>query len=50
MIADPGAIKPRFILAAIWALLAAASFAVMMASVRYMDGKFDAFEIVFSAR
>ena len=32
---------------AIWALLAAASFAVMMASVRYMDGKFDAFEIVF---
>ena len=47
MIADPGAIKPRFILAAIWALLAAASFAVMMASVRYMDGKFDAFEIVF---
>lgn len=47
MIADPGGIKPRFILAAIWALLAAASFAVMMASVRYMDGKFDAFEIVF---
>ena len=49
MIADPGKIKPRFILAAIWAL-AAAGFAVMMTSVRYMDGKFDAFEICFSAR
>ncbi|MEE2721195.1 MAG: DMT family transporter, partial [Pseudomonadota bacterium] len=30
-----------------WAVLAAVSFAVMMTSVRHMDGKFDAFEIVF---
>ncbi|MEE2997100.1 MAG: DMT family transporter [Pseudomonadota bacterium] len=42
-----GVTRPRFLFSAFWALLAAASFAVMMASVRYMDGKFDAFEIVF---
>ena len=47
MTGAPGAAKPRFLVAAVWALLAAASFAVMMASVRYMDGRFDAFEIVF---
>ena len=47
MMDGSGAVKPRFLISAFWALLAAASFAVMMASVRYMDGKFDAFEIVF---
>tara|TARA_B100000686_G_C16795978_1_gene982368 strand:+ start:3668 stop:4549 length:882 start_codon:yes stop_codon:yes gene_type:complete len=36
-----------FIKGAGWACLAALSFAVMMTSVRYLDGKFDAFEIVF---
>ena len=47
---DTGVSRPRFLVAALWALLAAGSFTVMIASVRYMDGKFDAFEIVFSAR
>ena len=42
-----GVSRPQFLLAALWALLAAGSFTVMIASVRYMDGKFDAFEIVF---
>ena len=37
----------RFVVSACWAVLAAVSFAVMMTSVRHMDGKFDAFEIVF---
>ena len=32
---------------AIWALLTAFSFAVMVTAVHYMAGKFDAFEIVF---
>ena len=39
--------RHRFVVSAFWALLAAVSFAVMMTSVRHMDGKFDAFEIVF---
>ena len=47
MTTGTGVAMPRFLVAACWALLAAASFAVMMTSVRYMDGKFDAFEIVF---
>ena len=47
MTTGTGVAMPRFLIAACWALLAAASFAVMMTSVRYMDGKFDAFEIVF---
>lgn len=37
----------QFMRSAIWATMAALSFAVMMLSVRYMEGKFDAFEIVF---
>jgi drug/metabolite transporter (DMT)-like permease len=36
-----------FFYSAIWALLTALSFAVMVTSVHYMAGKFDAFEIVF---
>ena len=39
--------RHRFVVSAFWAVLAAVSFAVMMTSVRHMDGKFDAFEIVF---
>ena len=39
--------RHRFVVSACWAVLAAVSFAVMMTSVRHMDGKFDAFEIVF---
>ena len=39
--------RHRFVVSALWAVLAAISFAVMMTSVRHMDGKFDAFEIVF---
>lgn len=30
-----------------WAVMTAASFAVMMTAVRYLGGRFDAFEIVF---
>ena len=37
----------KFIVSAIWAVLAALAFAVMMTSIRSMEGKFDAFEIVF---
>ena len=37
----------RFFQSAIWACLAAMSFATMAVSVRYLDGKFDAFELVF---
>ena len=33
--------------AAFWAVMAALSFAVMMTTVRYLGGRFDAFEIVF---
>jgi drug/metabolite transporter (DMT)-like permease len=36
-----------FFRSAIWAVLTALSFAVMVTSVHYMAGKFDAFEIVF---
>ncbi|MBT3991474.1 MAG: DMT family transporter [Rhodospirillaceae bacterium] len=36
-----------FLRSAIWAVLAAVCFAVMVTSVHYMAGKFDAFEIVF---
>ena len=36
-----------FFQSAIWACLAAVSFATMAVSVRYLDGKFDAFEVVF---
>ena len=36
-----------FLRSAIWACLAALSFATMAVSVRYLDGKFDAFELVF---
>lgn len=43
-----GSAQPsQFVRSALWAVLAAVSFAIMMTSVRYMDGKFDAFEIVF---
>ena len=38
--------RHSFVVSAFWAVLAAVSFAVMMTSVRHMDGKFDAFEIV----
>ncbi len=36
-----------FLRSAFWACLAALSFATMASSVRYLDGKFDAFEVVF---
>lgn len=36
-----------FLWSAIWACLAALSFAIMAISVRYLGGKFDAFEVVF---
>ena len=36
-----------FFQSAIWACLAAMSFATMAVSVRYLGGKFDAFELVF---
>jgi drug/metabolite transporter (DMT)-like permease len=39
--------KSQFVRSAFWAVLAAISFAFMMTSVRSMEGKFDAFEIVF---
>jgi drug/metabolite transporter (DMT)-like permease len=39
--------KSQFMRSAFWAVLAAISFAFMMTSVRSMEGKFDAFEIVF---
>lgn len=41
------AAAPSFLRAAFWAVMTAVSFAVMMTTVRYMEGKFDAFEIVF---
>ena len=45
---EGGSAQPsQFVRSALWAVLAAVSFAIMMTSVRYMDGKFDAFEIVF---
>jgi drug/metabolite transporter (DMT)-like permease len=37
----------EFYQSAIWAILTAISFAVMVTAVHYMDGKFDAFQIVF---
>ena len=36
-----------FYRSATWAILTAISFAVMITAVHYMDGKFDAFQIVF---
>jgi drug/metabolite transporter (DMT)-like permease len=39
--------KSQFMRSAFWAVLAAISFAFMMTSVRSMEGKCDAFEIVF---
>jgi drug/metabolite transporter (DMT)-like permease len=36
-----------FINSAYWAVLSAFSFAVMITAVHYMEGRFDAFEIVF---
>jgi len=48
MIARGGSAPPSLFLRSVfWAILAAVSFAFMMTSVRYMDGKFDAFQIVF---
>lgn len=48
MMAGGGSAPPsQFLRSAFWAILAAVSFAFMMTSVRYMDGKFDAFQIVF---
>jgi drug/metabolite transporter (DMT)-like permease len=38
--------QSQFLRSAFWAILTAVSFAFMMTSVRYMDGKFDAFQIV----
>lgn len=45
----PGGSAPpsQFVRSAFWAVLTAVSFAIMMTSVRSMEGKFDAFEIVF---
>ncbi len=40
-------LRTGFLASASWAVMAAVSFAVMMTSVRYLGGKFDAFEIVF---
>ena len=40
-------IPSQFVRSAIWAALAALFFAIMVTSVRFMEGKFDAFEIVF---
>lgn len=47
MTADASTPFSPFVRSAFWAVLAAVSFAIMMTSVRYMDGRFDAFEIVF---
>lgn len=46
MTAGGSAPPAQFLRSAFWAILAAVSFAFMMTSVRYMDGKFDAFQIV----
>lgn len=46
MTAGGSAPPSQFVRSAVWAILAAVSFAFMMTSVRYMDGKFDAFQIV----
>lgn len=46
MMAGGGTPPSQFLRSAFWAILAAVSFAFMMVSVRYMDGKFDAFQIV----
>ena len=46
MMAGGSAPPSQFLRSAFWAILAAVSFAFMMISVRYMDGKFDAFQIV----
>lgn len=37
----------NFVRSAIWAVLAALNFALMITAVHFMEGKFDAFEIVF---
>ena len=37
----------QFYQSAIWAILTAISFAIMVTAVHHMDGKFDAFQIVF---
>jgi len=42
-----GAGKSAFLRGAFWAVMTALSFAVMMTSVHFLGGKFDAFEIVF---
>lgn len=47
MMAGGSSPPSQFLRSAFWAILAAVSFAFMMTSVRYMDGKFDAFQIVF---
>lgn len=36
-----------YMYSAIWAVFTAISFAIMITAVHYMDGKFDAFQIVF---
>ena len=46
MIAGGSNPPSQMLRSAFWAILAAVSFAIMMTSVRYMDGKFDAFQIV----
>ncbi|MEK9645223.1 MAG: DMT family transporter [Alphaproteobacteria bacterium] len=38
---------PSFLRAAFWAVMTAISFAVMMTTIHYLGGKFDAFELVF---
>ncbi len=47
MTIDTAPVPSSFAQSAFWAVLAALSFAVMITSVHYMEGKFDAFEIVF---
>ena len=46
MTAGGSAPPSQFLRSAFWGILTAISFAFMMTSVRYMDGKFDAFQIV----
>ena len=44
---ENGTNPPPFIRSALWAALAALSFAIMITAVHYMEGKFDAYEVVF---
>jgi drug/metabolite transporter (DMT)-like permease len=46
MTAGGSAPPSQFLRSVFWAILTAISFAFMMTSVRYMDGEFDAFQIV----